>query len=336
MKWTHLRMFEKHLQESPPLPLYLVISKEEFDRRYALQSIVEALRKELSTLSIETFDGEEIAKSSFFNELNTLSFFTPRRAIVIRSAEKIRSSLLKELEHYSTNPHPSTTLILAAASYSPSTSLYKAIESGGAILDLPEEKPWEREKSLVEWLIATAQANQKSLSLATAQAFLQQVGFDKERLSHELDKLCCYVDTRREISAADLQAIVVGGRSEDGWELGKALLQRNPLQALRLAHTLLEQDSDPLSLLAQLRVQFQRSLQICALLAHGGDAQEITKLFPYMRGAILDRNIELSSTYGRARLRRALLALHDTELTLKNQPTSPEVLIDILLTRLAS
>jgi DNA polymerase-3 subunit delta len=70
-------------------------------------------------------------------------------------------------------------------------------------------------------------------------------------------------------------------------------------------------------------------------LANGGSSQEITALFPYMKGFILDRNRQLASEYGLFRFRRGMLAIDEAERAAKNGISDHDLLMEILLTQLS-
>ncbi|MCB1134836.1 MAG: DNA polymerase III subunit delta, partial [Chlamydiia bacterium] len=56
--------------------------------------------------------------------------------------------------------------------------------------------------------------------------------------------------------------------------------------------------------------------------------------FPYMKGRILDRNIQLAQSYGRVRFKRALLLLSKADMQVKNSIGPSDVLAEHLVAQL--
>lgn len=336
MKTTQMRTLAQHLKEKTLFPLYLFNCPDEYDRRHALEQGLHALRAAFPEIAVVIFENEELTLQSLAVELDGVSLFAPQKVLILKGIERLKGKLLQELERYCSAPHPSFYLLMSAAGLSASSTLYKTIEKQGAVLDIPDEKPWEREKSLANWLVHEAQVSGKSLPMNVAQTMVQQVGPNKELLRNELDKLLCYIGEHPAVSLQDFQAIGVEGDVELIWELGKVILQRQTMQAVKMVKKLMNPDSEPLALLAQLRSQIQRSMQVCSILARGGNASDVTKVFPYLKGAILEKNLELAQGYGLERFKKALLALYETELTFKSRSVSHGVLIERLIVRISS
>lgn len=204
------------------------------------------------------------------------------------------------------------------------------------MLDIPEEKPWEKEKSLQDWIVSEIHSRGKKISERTAQVLLKQIGLDQSLLSHEMDKLCCYVGERSEIALQDIHQISVNCSLENIWQLGEALFRKDAQTALRIGKALLNEGAALIALLKQIRSQFQTEFQICSILFQGGGSQEISQQFPYMKGHILDRHIKSAQGYGMGNFKKGLLMIDETELQAKNSSTDPEFLFELLIVKLTT
>ena len=91
-----------------------------------------------------------------------------------------------------------------------------------------------------------------------------------------------------------------------------------------------------LSLLRQIRSQFQTDYQISCILAEGGGASEIAQNYPYMRGTILDKHIQTAKSYGKHKFKEGILALDETELKIKNSAADDNFLNELLILKLTS
>lgn len=339
MKYNNFSAFEKHVRHSAPnhfAPVYLLISPDDFERQTAEMLLRKhILGENQSSSQASTYqDAGALLLSDLKNELNSNDLFTSRRVVILQNLENIKKNIKEYLEEYFHHPSPSLCLIGSAASLNRGTTLYKNAEKSGVILDIEEKKPWELEKIWVEKVIASAANEGKTIEPSAAQMLVKQIGTNSALLHHEFEKLLCYVGKRSTISSQDVRAICTGIPSETVWQLGDAIFQRNTGNALRIGLSLLEEGAPFLSLLRQIRSQFQVKLQLCSIQASGGTPAEITALFPYMRGTILEKNISMARSYGLERFRQGMMLIDDFELEAKNGNADSTCLAERLLAKL--
>ncbi len=330
MKYTALRALEKHLEEAAPdhfSALYTILGKDAFQRKTAYERVMKFLVGD--ALALTGLEAEGLDIRTLSDALYSSSLFSQKCWVAIHNCEKLPKPSMEWLEAYFAKPTPKMTLLLTAASLHHGTTFFKKVEKYGIVLDIAEEKPWEKERSCIEGV----QAYLKGVDSQTAHAIVKQVGTDGETLVQEMEKLICYVGGRREISVKDVAAICTGINSETIWQLGEAIFKLDASTALRIGHALLDEGTPLLSLLRQIRSQFQTDLQVAALLAGGASPAEVTALFAYMKGAILDRHCQAARHYGLERFKAGLLKIDEAELQAKNSAPERE-LLEVLIVRL--
>jgi DNA polymerase-3 subunit delta len=133
-----------------------------------------------------------------------------------------------------------------------------------------------------------------------------------------------------------VKAVAIKNRAESTFSLSDALFKRDVPEAIRLFRSLLESGNSFFALVKQLRTQVQNQLSIACILKNGGGPQEVAAHFPYMKGFILDKNIETARAFGFDRFKRALLLIDDFELDAKNGTTDYELLADLLTLKITS
>lgn len=340
MKYNQLKAFEKHLEGAAPAhfaPVYMVLSKEEFSRKQAYERLIfHLLGSHPDPSSLCVFDGEKNDIDKILEELQSFGFFAAKRVVVIHQAENLLKAATEKLVQYYQNPNPSVNLVITATSISGASTFYKKSELVGVILEIPEEKSWEKEKSLKEWIHQKMAQNAKQIDEAASQLLLKQVGTDQATLNQEIDKLICYVGERRQVSMQDVYAICISLNVENVWQLGEAIFRRDAASALRISHSLLQEGTPLLILLRQIRSQFQTDFQVCTLLAQGGSTAEVSKQFPYMKGQILERHIHSAKTFGIERFRKGLILLDEAEFVSKNSSSDHLYLIERLIAKLVT
>lgn len=340
MKYSNLRAFEKHLEgavSQHSSDVYMILSKEDFERKAALDLIIKTILRKEATPDFcqHTFDAEKHTIDNILNELETLSLFVKKRLVIVQNVDKFDKAANVKMEAYFAAPNHTTCLVLVSPSLNRTTNFYKKAEKVGVVLDIAEEKPWEREKSLADWLRATAAAEGKQIELPTCRVLIKQLGTDQALLHQELLKLLCYVGKRPDINEKDVAAICGSINSENAWQLGEAIFRRDPATALRISKALLNDGVALIALLRQIRSQFQTEFNICSILMQGGSGEDIMREYPYMKGQILERHMHNARNYGISSLTEGILKIDQAELQAKNSSMDPDFLAEMLIINLA-
>lgn len=341
MKYNHLKALEKHLEGAAPshfAPVYMVLSKDDFNRKMACEKLIFHLSggKAADPMSLCVYEDEKVDIDKVLQELDSLGFFSAKRIVVIHHADNLLKAATEKLIAYYENPNPSVYLVLTAASISAATNFYKKSELVGVILEIAEEKPWEKEKSLKDWIDQKTAACGKQIDASANQLLLKQIGTDQAVLNQEIEKLVCYVGERPQITAQDVSAICIHVNIENVWQLGEAIFRRDPATALRIALALVKDGTPLLMLLRQIRSQFQTDFQVCTILAQGGSGSEVAKQFGYMKGQILERHMQLAKNYGMQRFSKGMILIDETELAAKNSAADNAYLVERLIVKLTT
>lgn len=340
MKYTNLKAFEKHLESASLLhfsDLYMILGKDSFGRKSAQDLLIRCLLrgKAQAEFSLQIYEAERLNIEELLHELNALTMFSDKRVIVINDIDKLPKSNLEKIENYFSRPNSALYLVVSAAAINHATNFYKKAEKLGVVLDLPEEKPWEKEKSMKEWVISKAASMNKKIDGHSAQYLLKQIGTDQATVFQELEKLFCYIGERSDITQSDISAICNSVNVENIWQLGEAIFRRDPQTALRISKATLEEGVPLFSLVRQIRYQVQTGYQICSILANGGSGVEVSQLFPNLRGQILERNIDCARSYGMENFKNAMIKIDETELQAKNSMVDHDFLIELLIVKLS-
>lgn len=341
LKYTNLKSFQKHLESAAPTHLssvYLVMSKESFESKTAIASIADQVLAGLvkNGENLCFFNADEVDGKEILEELQAFSFLAPKRVIVIAQAEKLSKVYQDRLRAYISNPNKAVCLVLEAATLNRATGFYKDAEKYGVILDVPEEKPWEKEKSLQAWVIELLRKEGKEIDLPTVSKLVKLLGVDQSTLYQELEKLICYVGDRKTITLADISSVCVKITQENVWQLSEAIFRRDPAEALRMTKNILDEGTPLILLLRQIRSQLQTDYQVCCMLECGKTPQDISAQFPYMRGVVLNKHLQQAQAYGMQRFKSGLLAVDETELLAKNSSGEPEWLAERLIFKLVA
>ena len=301
--------------------MYLIVGKEKEEVRRTLEGLLREAELPITHLFPDTF-----SVVTFFQEVETLPFLVPKKAIIVHEVDQLPEDGLKAICHFLEKPSEWILLFLTATECAPQNKLVKLVEKKGQVIRHKEEKPWEKEKKLAAWLIEEAKREGKGLSLQAATALVQ--GVDHQMLRMELDKLICFAYGREEITLDDIILISTPAHHETLWQLGDALFMCAPSRALAIGKSLIDEGLALFPLLATLRTQFSTGIE---LLSSGSEA---AKKFPYLKGNLLEKKLQMFKKYGKERLLQGLLLVFETEVKAKNSTADPALLLELLKLKL--
>lgn len=341
MKYTNVKAFEKHLEGAEPQHLgdvYAVIGKESFEVKSAVDLLIKILLKPQKNpeFALKVYNGDKILFEDLMEELNSLPFFSEKRVVLIENGGELSKAEMSKLEDYFAHPNRTLCLIIAASAINRATNFYKKLEKAGIILDIAEEKSWEKEKSSKDWIYARVSKEKKRISPEAINLLQKQIGTDLSSLAQEIEKLICFIGDRNEITMQDIASISTSVNTETAWQLCDAIFSRNASHALLVMKGLLDSGTPLLALIRQIRAQMQTDYQICTILANGGSSSDVTAEYPYMKGRILDNHCQAASTYGLSRFKKAMLKIDQTESAAKNGLGSDDFLSELLIASLVS
>lgn len=296
--------------------MHLIISKDKEEIRRALASLLK--HKEGALVS---FYPENFSTQTFLQEVETLPFLSQHKKVVVHEIEQLDEEAKEAICHFIEHPNRWISLYLTALSLSAQSKLAKLMEKRGKVRRFREEKPWEKEKRLAEWLVHEAKGEGVKLSLQAATALAK--GVDHQMLNSEIEKLICYVGEKKEITLDAIRAVSIPIHHETLWQLGDAIFARQTASALTIGKILLQEGMTIFPLLANLRSQFQTGIEIVQ-----------DRAPPYLKGRLLEKKQGILKNYGMQRLQQGLLLLFETEIQAKSSTIEPSLLLEILLAKL--
>jgi len=341
VRFDNLRAYGKHIQSASPdhlMSVYLLISKNDHDLAGASKSLINSIFPDgkYSEMQVKPYSAENTQVQDILNELNTISIFAKKRIIIYKNIDRLNKDATATLESYFENPNPDVHFVLTAQSVNKGTKFYKKAEKQGVILDVPEEKAWQREKSVIRWLHEKINADGRQAEPRVVEVLVKQVGTEQNLLEQEIQKIYCYLGERTSITLQDVAAISSSVNVDSIWQLGESIFSFNLSEAMKCMKSNLEDGAPLLGLLRQLRSQYQTQLQICTILSTGLGKDEIVKHFRYLTGNILNKKIQEAQSYGLNRFKRGILQIDETELKIKSSAANLEFLAEMLIIKLAT
>lgn len=320
MRYTQHKAFEKHLRSSSPSnfsSLYCLVIKDPGERLLALES----LKRTVGVTPLTLHSEEEL-----LSQLDSFSFFSGKQVFHYYCEKFSKSTQLeKRFSHIS----PDVILVLSTESQSRQSAFYKAVEKHGVLLDTAEEKPWEKEKNLTEWLMERVFQANKMMDLEAAHLLSKGSSGSFARLAVEWEKLLTYVGEKQRISLQDVTTICCLSPLDSTWAFGELLLAQKAGAALEVALRMIDQGGAVFPILRQLRHQMMTALQLTLC-----DREHIALKFPYLKGQMLEKQLQAGQSFGTSRLIRAIQIIDDFEFKAKDAWDDPKLLLTLLCSRI--
>lgn len=324
VKFQTSSAFEKHLQGSFPDHLahvYLFISSCDYEKRLWTEQLVQLLKKKDSGLQVTRFDAPENSPMVIQDEVRAPSLWGGLRVLIVEQIDKVKplGPFLDLLNH----PSPDVFLIFLASTAKPVAELYQKGKKDLVAVDISEEKPWDKERRLQEWLREEARKAGKLLSSDVAAELLKHLGTDLATLHQELKKLITFIAERNTIERKDVEAICGAKDLTTGWQLAETVVWKQPV-------SLKEKISDLgflFPFLGQVRYHLQLGAQLADLIERKTAPHELKKHFPSVRS--LDKFIPVATQRGTQFYLRGLLKLYDFELLAKSASIDLGIAFDL-------
>lgn len=313
-------------------PLYVVTGDDDFLKRQVLRALrVLVLGTDEDDLSLSIFPGDRAELATVMDELGTVSFFGPRRLVVVENADPFVSNYRAQLEKAVGRLPDTGVLVLEVKSWPANTRLARLIDADVTLVCKAPTGP-----KLSDWCIRWAASRHgKQLTVPAATLLVELIGGELGQLDQELEKLAAYAGSQQRITEEDVDRLVGRSQTQEAWEIFTAIGEGKSKEALALLHRVLDQGDEPFRILGAFAIQVRRLSKVARLMQQGRSlttALEELGINPFHARSYQQQLRHL----GRERLDRLYDWLLEINMDLRgNSPLSPRTLLERFVLRLA-
>lgn len=247
-------------------PFYVLSGDEDFLKRRVLGLLVPLVLGDADPeYALTTFPGDKADFSTVRNELDSVSFFSDRRLVVVDQADPFVTRFRPQLEAYVAEPSAGGVLVLDVKAFPATTKLAKAVPDAAHIIckGPPEYR-------LPLWSVDWCQTQYgKKLTTPAAQLLVELVGPAMGVIDQELQKLKDFVGDRPTIDVPDVDGLTGRSRGANVFKILDAVGDGKPAAALKILTELFEEGEAPLAILGAMGSQL-RKLARAARMHKGG------------------------------------------------------------------
>ncbi|MGA2071699.1 MAG: DNA polymerase III subunit delta [Sedimentisphaerales bacterium] len=298
-------------------------------------------------------DADKAVIGEILDELQTIPFFTKRKIVALRNADKFISAGGDEeneqdkqdgqsapaaagnreiLEKYFENPSPTGILVITVKSWPKSTRLAKKLPTVGTLIEVKSPKGQELTHRLIDY---AREAHSKGLDDWTAGLLVELAGDNLTQLYTEIDKLAAYAATEKAITAAHVEALIGRNREFDAFEVIESCLQRKTGPAIeRLRKMFAEDKSAEYTTIGAFAFHIRRLFTAKKMLMEGQSQYEVAgkaRIF-YNKEA----HFALLKRLTLKQLGDQLQQLAETDYAIKRGLAQPRIAIEQFVLQLAS
>ncbi|MEI6969974.1 MAG: DNA polymerase III subunit delta [bacterium] len=262
----------KATNAAPHGNVYLIGGDDEYQASARAREIVDALvPADQQALGLEIIEGRTVnADESMrclrkcMEALQTMAFMGGGKVVWLRDADffsvgsKARSADMQPLVDslvalIGAGLQPGHKLLITMAKLDGRSALYKVCERCGEVLEFSTvEKPWEVGRQAEDVATKAFKKAGATVGRDTVQALVERAGYDTRQITNEVEKLMIYAGARREVTRADVLALVPAVRETAAWDFADTVMERDLSKASRVLRQLIFQKEAPIGLVAGL------------------------------------------------------------------------------------
>lgn len=307
--------------------MYLIFGDEELLVERGLRRLRDRVAQVADLdFNFEAFDGENADAGAIVAAANTLPFASERRLVVVRNVDRMNAAEQARLAEYAKDPAPTACVVLVATKLRKDSKLYRAVEALGGVAEFKAP----RRSEYATWVVKHFAARGRHLSLDGAAVLVSAVGRDLRRLETEAEKVIAFAGERTELSAEDVENVVVATAPVSIFDFLGALGARQCARALELLDDLTANGQELMGIHSMTVRHLRQLVSVRALLDRGAGVGEI------QRGVgMADWQVRTVSEQARRftteELSRFLREAAELEARLKSGRGEPQVLFEVWL-----
>ena len=306
---------------------YLLESNDEV----ALQKTINELIKKnnFEEALISTYDLEESSLSQALEDLDTYSFLSPKKVVIIRNIETINpDSSKKELEHlynYVANALETNLLIVVARKLNNTLKFVKDLKKNFTYLKC--------EVDLAEFIKDFFK--DYTLESGVVRILEDYCNGDISKLSNECHKLKDYAYQTKKIMKKDVYELVemkLGDSRDLTFAFVRSLAEKNKQEALKNYKELLNyNNTEPLAIIGLIASQIRIMYQVKVLEKEHLSNKEIALKLGEKSDYRIAKTKELTHFYSEEELLKLMIKLEEIDFKSKTQDVDYNFLIDMFI-----
>lgn len=332
-KAPSIQEIEKQLKQKKLLPVYYLFGEDS----YSVETVFKEIENTITPLITSDFDkevlyGENQTYANIVSLASTFPFGSEKKFIVVKQADKLKDKKdRKEIISYFKSPAEFSVLVLLHEGTVTSTDseFYKTLIAQNFLYEAKELKG----NSLIEWLIANAEKNGKTLSHENAQVLTDISGENRNALESQLEKIFLYIGDNKEITIESIRGLSTSLKQYTIFDLQNAIGKKNKSAALKVVFNLLKNGMEPIQIIAMVNKYFNSLARLNELIATNTNEFQVARIMGTHPFYLKDYH-QARRNYSDKNLVSAFSALLKADISIKTTSIDDQTLLTVLISEI--
>ena len=304
---------------------YLLESSDYLSLQNEIANIIKKTSFENAAISI--YDMDETTLEKALEDLDTYSFLTNKKVIIIKSIEGInQEEFQKDIKHlyqYLENPNPDNLLFITSKKLNNTLKITKELKKKCTFIQVTMNALDFAKKELKDYKLDTGALN----------LLMEYCKEDITKLQNECLKLKNYKLEEKTITKEDVKELCIeklGDSTELTFQFTRTLAEKNKKEALLKYKELLNYNIEPLNIVGLLASQLRIMYQVKILENKGMRNDEIAKTLnekPFR----IQKTKELTRYYTNKELLELMIKLQEIDIRIKTTDIDANSLIELFI-----
>lgn len=306
-------------------PVYCLYGEEAFLKKSYKNQLIEAVLGD-DRMNFQSFYDKEVNVNEIIGLADTMPFFSEKRLILIENSGLFKKDA-EPLPSYLPGMPDSTVLLFVEEQVDKRNKLYKKVKELGYVAELGRQP----EGQLKAWILRCLKQENRQISQAAMELFLNSVGDDMEHIRTELDKLVAYTEGREGILPEDVEAVCSVQITGRIFEMITDVASGRQKAAMEKYYDLTALKEPPMRILFLIARQFNQLLTVKELALQGKGKDEIAKkagLQPFVAGRVMAQG----KSFRMEELRSCLEKCAEAEEAVKTGRLADSLAVELLIT----
>ncbi len=307
--------------------VYLLYGDEAYLKRYYRNVLRKALVPEDDTINFNQFSGKDLKVEELMEQAMTMPFFAEHRLIMVTDSELFKNKEPGEkLADFLANVPAETVIVFSESQVDTRKKLFKAVKELGVV----EEYKHPDRRSIGAWVVKALARDKQQIAQNALDAFLDSVGEDMEKASHELGKVSAYTMGKAMVTLEDVQALCIPDIGTKVFDLNRSIFGGQSKKALQQYYELLELQEKPLGILYWISRQLNEMMIVLDLRVQSYDVTTIAKKTG-LRDFAVKNYLRYVGNFPSEKVRRAVEECVKTEEAVKSGRIGDEEAVEMLI-----
>jgi DNA polymerase-3 subunit delta len=311
---------------------YLVVGEETFFKDEFIHTIkARFLDASSAEFNFTSYSAKNLSIDDALALSRTPPFLGKKRVVVIRDIDKLNPKGKERLLTYLKHPPKTTCLVLESGKAATANDFLSTVSRYAMVIKAGHLSG----QAVNNWITRRIASHKKSIANEATRLLHELTGGNLQTIATEIEKIVSFIGDKKAISIGDVEMVVGRSLKEDVFVLVDYISRKDIGQALLLKKRLMQQGKRAHEIIGLIGWHLRKALSMKRAFTRK-DARESAVRKLGLRRYYAERFNALLDNFDSKELREKQKLLCQADKTLKTTATRPEVVLDVLLSRLCT